>query len=74
MKKLNDQELIQSLLEIKMSIIENATDVLFMRASMATICEEIDGILIGFGCDSEWLLEQYDTPSKEDMKKWVASK
>lgn len=58
---LNEAALIEDLIEIKMSIIENATDVLWMRRPPSTtMCEHLDAILISLGVPEDVLQAHYD--------------
>ena len=67
---MENEKLINELMEIKLSIIENATDTMFMRGETSTtICDEIDGILIGLGVDEDLLENQYEVYEANQIKK-----
>lgn len=58
---MNNQELIESLIEVKLSIMESADDTLWMRNELnCTVCEEIDIILIKLGANVEELEQHYN--------------
>ena len=57
-----NKKTIEKLIEIKLSIIENASDTLWMRNSNSTICEELDSILEPMGVAADTLEKHYNIP------------
>lgn len=56
---------VERLINIKLSIIENAPDVLWLRNSMnTTVCEELDLILASMGVGEYELQSHYDQNGK----------
>jgi hypothetical protein len=58
LKMPSKETIIADLKEIKKAIYANAADTLFMANSTKTVCEHIDGMLIGLGCDESDLEEE----------------
>lgn len=58
---MEERTFFSKLREIKLSIIANAEDVLWMRTGGATVCEEIDDMLLALGASEEELELDYET-------------